>query len=231
MKSTFDIDALKPYAANIDIVHDYERISSIPDSWKEILNHAKNGKPDMVASYWKKIIPELSGVYEYFKDNLIDIQLVSVEKGEYKNYSLIYCLWSKDKDEVLYYEARNPAASLINDSLRPYIDYLPENLLSFYSFHDGWREVVTMAMGLEPLSEIHPLSDDDWGILDELENINIDLSRAFSFFSDATGDYLCIEFKPSEDHDSAHIWSAHNKPRENVNFWGYLDAWTVIGFE
>ncbi len=44
------------------------------------------------------------------------------------------------------------------------------------------------------------------------------------------GSYVAIDYNNCID-NTATFWSAKLKPKYNIDFWGYVDEWIVIGYE
>ncbi|CJH89644.1 Uncharacterised protein [Streptococcus pneumoniae] len=86
-------------------------------------------------------------------------------------------------------------------------------------------------MGLVPLENVTFFDDDEWGIIEELEEpLQIDLQTTFGFFKSGMGGYVAVDYKNSNN-DNATLWWTNKEPRYNMNFWDIVDEWIVIGFE
>lgn len=86
-------------------------------------------------------------------------------------------------------------------------------------------------MGLVPLENVTYFDDDEWGIIEELEEpIQINLKTTFGFFKSGMGGYVAIDYNNCEN-DNATLWWTNKEPRYNINFWDVVDEWIVIGFE
>ncbi len=86
-------------------------------------------------------------------------------------------------------------------------------------------------MGLVPRQSVTYFNDDEWGIIDDLEEpIKIDLRTTFGFFKSGMGGYVAIDYT-SCDNNNATLWFSNSQPRYNIDFWDVVDEWMVIGFE
>lgn len=96
--------------------------------------------------------------------------------------------------------------------------------MGFYYYASG-------AMGLVSLECVTYFDDDEWGIIEELEEpLQIDLKTTFGFFKSGMGGYVAIDYNNCK-YDKATLWFTNNQPEYNVNFWDVVDEWIVIGFE
>ena len=110
------------------------------------------------------------------------------------------------------------------------LEKLPAEISKFYKeLHNGWNDTISGGLGFLELDDIQYLSDLEWGILDEIDKLEIDLNSTFYIFHNGAGGYLCIS-SLNKNQYSYLIWWADDKPQYNLNFWSYFDAWVQINF-
>ncbi len=86
-------------------------------------------------------------------------------------------------------------------------------------------------LGLVPLDEVTHFSDDDWSIIDELEeSLQISLETTYGFFKNGGGGYPAVDYNNC-DNNTAVKWFDDMEPEYNIDFWEYADIWMMIGFE
>lgn len=147
-------------------------------------------------------------------------------------YSILYSI-KNQRGKVVYYEGRNPKENFNNDQLEEDWPNIPLKIREFYkNVHNGFYYYPSKSMGLDPLEEVTYLDEYEWGILEDIgeENLKIDLSSSYGFFSNGMGTYVVIDYKNC-DHGNAALWSSKVEPEYNLKFWDVVDEWMVIGFE
>lgn len=204
-------------------------INEIPSQWLVILKIPDlNNKLKKVIDLWNSISgKELRNTISYLSENLVDIDLIKFND----KYSILYSIKVGD-GEIDYFEGNLPTQDINKTKLEKIWSYIPDSIKNFYEhLHNGFYYYPSRAMGLVPLDKVVYFGDDEWGIIDELqEPLGIDLGSTYGFFSSGMGGYVAIDFKNCED-DNATIWFTDEQPRYNVNFWDVVDEWIVIGFE
>lgn len=203
-----------------------EKVSStisIPDSWKNIIkNDVQKDRVQETIALWKIFYStEFSVVLEQFEEFLTEVHLLKA-KGE---ILLLYLF--EVGDEVRYYVGKNPLTKKIPASIAPIWKALPQKLTSFYDvLHNGWYEMESEAMGLKPVESIHPLSNLEWSIFEEVE-LNFSLDQTIAFFSNAAGGYLCYTVENNKP-EALIVWD-EEAPDKDIIFWDVLDEWTAMG--
>ena len=87
-------------------------------------------------------------------------------------------------------------------------------------------------MGLAERREILRLSDESWGILDELPAPPpYHLDHSFCFFTTGAGGYCAVDVSNPDSEQDAFLWFSARQPRYHVRFWDVVDTWMVIGFD
>lgn len=77
-------------------------------------------------------------------------------------------------------------------------------------------------MGLVPLEYVTFFGDDEWGIIESLnEPIQINLQTTFGFINNGMGGYVAIDYENAEN-DEASLWFSNDQPEYKVNFWDSL---------
>ncbi|WP_273834226.1 SMI1/KNR4 family protein [Guptibacillus sedimenti] len=202
---------------------------TIPKQWLEIISEEdKNLRVEKTLELWKSLFnKELSNSILYLSANLIDVELI-VDNGI---FTILYSIHDP-QGNYMYYEGGLPGQNIKNSNLRPFWEDTPDKLRSFYEkLHDGFYYFPSRAMGLVSLSDATFFEDDEWGIIDELEEpIKINLRKTFGFFENGMGGYLAVDLENCKN-DNATLWFTDDQPEYEVNFWDVADEWLLIGFE
>lgn len=215
---------LRKYHSTLKIV-DVETVKNvvIPEYWINALKEEDSKKRvNIIISKWKSIVSDcLPRLIDYLDEHLEDIILVN-----YKNhFSLIYII-KKSSGKTLYYEGANPC------ELREHklLSGMPEKLRQFYlEVHNGFFYYASRSHGLISLDEVMNLGQNEWGIIEELnEPIQISLDTSYAFFTDRFGGYIVIDYANSEN-DKGTIWYDDDIPEYQINFWEELDDWILAG--
>lgn len=219
---------LSRYATNPKIVSlnqfDFSAIE-IPESWVQILSFEGKSRVSRALDYWhgfSNLMPEL---VSKLSETVLSIELLE-SNGE---YSLLYEVASPNKS--LCYEAKNPIARNFSNNISMHWEKLPDNIKRFYDFHDGWFYLASHSMGLSCSKDVFVLSDEDWGVLEEIDTPPIDMDKTISFFTNGTSGYVCLDLTKNNPELEANIWWSNKSPTLDVDFWGVVDAWTTIGIE
>jgi len=221
---------LRKYKRNVKL-QSIDKIDNkvIPSIWYEIFKeHDSNKRIKMVLEIWRTYVgKELRNTISYLEEHLFNVELIE-NNGM---YSMLYILETSD-GEIVYYEAGNPMDTFHNKVLEVSWDRIPISVRKFYEkVHNGFYYYASGAMGLVPFECVTYFDDDEWGIIEELEeNLQIDLKTTFGFFKSGAGGYVAIDYNNCK-YDKATLWFANNQPKYNVDFWDVVDEWIVIGFE
>jgi len=233
------LDFLKEYSLsknpNIEIIpfHQVREIEprSIPNSWFDIFENSDNKKrKELLLKVWKAYSSvTLSTTILYLTENLYEVDLISFND----RYSILYSVKTQS-GEIEYYEGRNPleSKSITNIILNNNWNKIPQSVKNFYeNLHNGFYYYASKAMGLVPLDNVTYFGDDEWGIIENLnEPIRINLQTTFGFFKSGMGGYVAIDYENAKN-DNATLWFSNDQPEYNVNFWDIIDEWIVIGFQ
>lgn len=192
----------------------------IPETWAEALCEKDlEEKLNKIIALWENVLPEeLSITIEYLRDNLRDADLIRL--GE--RFYMLYSIMSGD-EEMLYYIGGNPMDSDLN-AIK-----LPDCISVFYEkLHNGFYDYCSKGMGLVETQNISCMAEDEWGILEELEEpLQLDLSSSYSLFETGSGGYIVIDLSA----ERAAIWFTEDQPEYGVEFWDAVDEWITIGME
>ncbi|WP_336047112.1 SMI1/KNR4 family protein [Solibacillus ferritrahens] len=203
----------------------------IPNSWCDIFENNDNEKrKELLLKEWKAFSSvTLSNTISYLTENLYEVDLISFNN----RYSILYSVKTHN-GEIEYYEGRNPfeTKSITKTILNNNWDKIPQSVKDFYeNIHNGFYYYASKAMGLVPLDNVTYFGDDEWGIIESLnEPIRINLETTFGFFKSGMGGYVAIDYENAEN-DNATLWFSNDQPEYNVNFWDIIDEWIVIGFQ
>lgn len=200
--------------------------SALPDSWLEILSLKGKERVSKALTYWSHFKEEFEQVVEYLEQNLVSIDLIHSGFG----YSLLYGIKSSSGSRILYYEGRNPKTKSINPLVEKVWDLLPESIRNFYDeLHNGWFYLASGSMGLSPVEDFFFLDEEDWAIVEELDDLSLDLEEILALYTNGMGGYVCLEFK--NDGADCLLWWNSKAPTLNLEFWAVVDSWTAMGFE
>ncbi|MDR0266769.1 SMI1/KNR4 family protein [Paenibacillus sp.] len=201
----------------------------IPKSWFNIfVNNETDKRIELLLEVWRTCSPfSLSNTISYLAENLYEVDLIYFDD----RYSILYSVKSQN-GEIQYYEGRNPLESFNNFELQNNWDKIPQSIQNFYeNLHNGFYFYASKAMGLVPLENVTFFGDDEWGIIESLnEPVQINLQTTFGFFKNGMGGYVAIDYENAEN-DNATLWFSNDQPEYNVNFWNIIDEWIVIGFQ
>lgn len=224
------LNYLKKYHRDVEIVQDgIADIEHIPDSWKRLFNFDRTeDRIRALLPMWRGAVGQcLSNTIQYLQRNLRNIELITY-RGK---YSLLYSVASPN-GEILYYEGGNPLNAQLPSELEKYWAKLPETVQKFYNnLHDGFNYYASGSMGLYSKSDILCLGDEEWGIIESMEEpLKIQLESSFGFFGNGMGAYVVIDALKCQA-DNAALWYTSQLPRYDINFWDIVDEWIVIGFQ
>ncbi len=217
---------LKKFRKDVEII-DVNQVEgiNIPELWREIFNEKDfSMKKDKLINQWKKVVgAELPDTIAFIDNNVRELDLI-----HYKDkISILYGIKCED-GKVYYFEGGNPK-ECVNHEL---LEGMPAKLKSFYlELHNGFFFYPSRMMGLVTLNEVTHFSDDDWGILDELEEpLQISLDTTYGFFKNGGGGYLAVDYNNCEN-NVATRWFDDMEPEYNIDFWEYAEIWMKAAFE
>jgi hypothetical protein len=128
---------------------------------------------------------------------------------------------------VFYREGRNPNEKKIFPLAREVFSKFPANLASFYNtFHNGWIEPQSGAVGFLPVERMVVLAFDYWDNLEKY-TANINAKNFVQLFTSGGGGYLYLDVESKDG--KGLIWWSDKEPRFDINFWDFIDEWIVIG--
>ncbi|MGC4378116.1 SMI1/KNR4 family protein [Fictibacillus sp. Mic-4] len=223
---------LNQYRKNVKLIPQEElvnlEIDTIPTYWIDVLKEKDQTKKlKQVVELWKSISgDELRNTISYLSENLRDVELI-IDNG---NFAILYSV--KVEDGIDYFEGGIPTKNINHPDLNKNWGKIPSSIRNFYeNLHNGFYYFPSRAMGLVALENVTYFDNDEWGIIEDLEEpLGINLSSTFGFFNSGMGGYIAIDFNNCEN-DNATLWFVDDQPQYNVNFWDMVDEWTVIGFE
>lgn len=227
------IEFLRKYKRNVQLIS-YDKFNKlehdkIPNSWYELFQEKNIDKRvEIIISIWKEQVGmELRNTISYLSEHLEEIELMDLNG----RYSILYTI-KTDDGEIQYYEGRNPEDGFNNEELEKTWGNIPASVRSFYeTVHNGFYFYASQSMGLVPLEDVTFFDDDEWGIIEDLEEpLQIELKTTFGFFKSGMGGYVAIDYNNC-DNDNATLWWTNEEPVYSVNFWDVVDEWIVIGFE
>ncbi|MDQ9090397.1 SMI1/KNR4 family protein [Pseudoalteromonas haloplanktis] len=193
--------------------------AAIPEIWAEIFQE-NDLKIDRTIKLFRKFHINLELTYEYLAEHLESIDLAYY----FGDYHLVFGVRSLSGDQVLYYQSKNPK----NVEFTECYALLSNDLKEFYTHFNGFNYLVSNSMGLLPIDEHELLDEYDWEILED-NDVDIDLNKFKSIFTNGAGGYICFNrIKGSED---SLIWWSNELPTKNIDFWATIDTWITIGFE
>jgi len=193
--------------------------AAIPEIWAEIF-HENNLKIDRTIKLFRNFNINLGLTYEYLAEHLESIDLAYY----FDDYHLVFGVRSLSGGQVLYYQSKNPK----NIELTECYDLLSNDLKEFYTNFNGFNYLASNSMGLLPIDEHELLDEYDWEIL-ENSDVDIDLNKFKSIFTNGAGGYIC--FNRIKGPENSLIWWSNELPTKNIDFWATIDTWTTIGFE
>ncbi|MGM7637656.1 SMI1/KNR4 family protein [Bacillus sp. Hm123] len=228
------LDFLRQYFSdNIKLIS-HSEINNInneimPSLWFKLFSEKNVEKRiDFILSIWKEYVgEELRNTISYLSEHLEEVELMDIDG----RYSILYTI-KTDSGKTLFYEGRNPKGVFNNEVLESSWSKIPSSIRIFYqNIHNGFYYYASRSMGLVPLENVTYFDDDEWGIIEELEEpIQINLKTTFGFFKSGMGGYVAIDYDNC-DNDNATLWWTNEEPTYNINFWDVVDEWIVIGFE
>lgn len=223
------LEYLKKYVVDPKVIT-FEQLTDsekqeLPSIWLNIVAKTDQARIAEVLSCWKSFEIEFEQVVEYLRENLVSLDLVHHGFG----YSLIYGVKSLKSRKILYYEARNPKTMNMNPMILKIWEGLPNKFKSFYQFHNGWFYLASGSMGLSAVEDFFFLDEEDWSIIDELDEVPLDLGNTLAVYTNGMGGYVCLDAQDSSL--PGVLWWAKKPPKLNMDFWALVDSWTVMGFD
>lgn len=216
-----NLSELRKHLGPFTIVQELPEHLPMPVEWHPFIKASAKESIKHIVGIWSKYFrQEFSVLLETFEKHLTSVQIIEANKS----VALLY-IFKNPKGQYVNYIGQAPLMPYqIPDAIQKFP--LPDNFLEFYSrIHNGWYEIESGAMGPMPLAEIFPLSDMEWGILDEI-SIDYSLDKVLAVFSNSAGGYLCWNF--NTDEPSGLVWWDDEEP-DFVDFWDILDEWSAMG--
>lgn len=217
---------LKKFRKDVEII-DTKKVGdiSIPELWLTIFNEKDfSAKKDKIVDQWKQVVgSELPDSIAFIEENLYEMDLIHYRD----KISILYGIRCED-GKIYYFEGGNPKECIEHKLL----EGMPLKLKSFYlDLHNGFFFYPSRMRGLVPLNEVTCFADDEWGIIDELEEpLQISLDTTYGFYNSGGGGYLAIDYNNCEN-NIATRWYDDIDPDYNIDFWEYADKWIMNGFE
>ncbi|SFD54553.1 hypothetical protein SAMN05518672_102373 [Chitinophaga sp. CF118] len=217
------LDYIKKHSAELQIltVDDLPDPTVLPASWLDLLSVKGEERINKTLELWKPFSKELGNVLMYLHENLRSVELIHQVHG----YSLLYGIQKETR--ILYYEGQNPLSKKVPDNISKYWKHLPEKLSDFYELHNGWFYFASRSMGLASVERWSFLGDDEWGILDELGELDFNLDDMLAIYPNGMGDYVCVNV--TKERGESMLWFHNKAPMRNIDFWRIIDVWTHIG--
>jgi hypothetical protein len=214
---------LEKYIGKFSIIDKVPEDLFIPAAWKPLESLPQKERTKFVVDLWKvNFQAEFSVLLEVFRKHLISIELIEVNSL----VNMLY-IFQNPKGDYLHYIGRPPLTLYQKPQAINGLN-LPVKFLDFYTqIHNGWHEVISHSLGLMPIEEAFLLSENEWGILDEI-SIDFSLDKVLAVFSNSAGGYLCWNFNSSLP--SGLIWWDDEEP-DFVDFWDILDEWSAMGIQ
>ncbi|NIA00224.1 SMI1/KNR4 family protein [Massilia sp. CCM 8734] len=198
-------------------------MEALPAEWIDLLSLEGKERISYVIALWERFGEGLSEVTDKLKSSLVSVDLL--KEGD--TYSLLYGVSAAER--ILYYQAKNPICRKFNSKICSLWPRVPQSIRDFYAVHDGWFYLASHSMGLLPAEELFVLSDEDWGILDEIGLAPVNLDKTIAFFTNGMSGYVCLDVSPPKEECAAMIWWSNKLPKMNLKFWDIIDSWTAIG--
>ena len=214
---------LNLYRHNVKMVDLNElKYIDINDEWKMIFSNVKVKEriSDTIKLWNKYMEAELKNTINYFQDHLVGLDLLKCND----KYSVLYNIKTLD-GEIEYYEGRLPLnqADIDNENLNKAWMSIPESIRKFYThLHNGFYFYASNAMGIVSIKNMTYFADDEWGIIEELEEpVQIDLTKTFGFFHNGMGGYVAVDDSNCVG-DNAVLWFSNKAPIYT------FDAWDIV---
>lgn len=198
---------------------------TIPEIWRSIFSENDfSAQKDLIIKEWKNVVgAELPESIAFMEENLCELDLIRYRD----KISILYSIRCED-EEIYYFEGGNPK-DCTNHKL---LEGMPAKLKLFYTdLHNGFFYYPSRAMGLIQLDEVTHFSDDEWGIIDELEEpLQINLETTYGFYENGGGVYIAIDYSNCENNNAVE-WYDDIDPDYNIDFWECTDRMLRIAFE
>jgi hypothetical protein len=205
-------------------------INRVPQWWGELLQAGSTERFRLTLRAWEAYRNELPTVFNYLSTHLRGVSLLTDRDTTTNNVS-IRLLYEIDRgDRTLYYVGGNPTQ--LKDAMPPIVKTvwhnLPSKFRQFYeSLHNGWYYLASGDMGPSPVEAFFILSDDEWGILDDIGDPGCDLDDLLAVYSNGMGDHVALSIDRRAYGDV--LWWKAKRPVLKIDAWAVMDAWTEIG--
>lgn len=195
----------------------------LPATWREFMREAGEGRCERVLAAWRPFRGAFEQTLSYLQTHLLSVDLLKTRRG----YSLLYAVKAEKTGNTMYYEGRNPLARKLKPSVQLLWSNLPAPIQAFYELHDGWCYLAAGSLGPAASEDVFVLSEQDWGILDDLGTLDFDLKQTVALYTNGMGAYICYDLRGRE----TLLWFHNKAPKRKLEFWPLVDSWTRIGFE
>ena len=219
------LNYLQRYVRDPRIITGDDLSENLPSLWQTVLGQHQTERVATMLKQWREFNSEFQQVLAYLEKHLEAIEIVQSSRG----LCMIYAVRSQNGN-LMYYEGRPPVEKNTNVEIEALWQQTDSRLQKFYTtLHNGWQYFASESLGLSPLEKCFVLSQLEWGILEQLETVPVDLDKSLAIFSNGMGDYICQEFNQGAVH--TFLWFHDQAPKINLDLWPLVDTWTYIGFE
>lgn len=218
-----DMSYLRRFDPNIALISPGQAGTEIPESWQQIFTLPNDADQISSAlSLWPQVAEQyLPETYNFLKENTKAIRLANFGG----RVAILYGMQT-GAGRNTYYAGGNPLDVRWFPSLAPLWNRLPQGVYDFYArLHSGFYYYPSEDGGPSPLNQIFVLGENDWGILDDLEEpLRINLDTTVALFANGGGSYVAYDY----ENQQTVVWSSSEPPYYHDSFWGVVDAWTTI---
>ena len=200
--------------------------ASIPEHWRTLLALDGSQRVACVLDQWRQSADRMVETRARLDARLETVELLADDEG----LRLLYGI--RGNGRMLYYASDSPLARRPGTKVARLWPSLPESVRRFYDFADGWCYLASRSMGPSPCSEMFVLGEEDWGILDDMdEPPKLDLQRVLALFTNGAFAYACADTADPDPKTSGLVWWSDKPPRLRQDFWGVVDTWTALGLD
>ncbi|MCL1842180.1 MAG: hypothetical protein FWF75_10680 [Propionibacteriaceae bacterium] len=219
---------LRLYRHDTKLVPDPPLDAHIPHWWRNLAARQPSARVQEALAHWDSIQTvrrELRRSLAHLRQHCRNVELVYA----YSTYCLVYTVayTVNGRQELEYFVGGNPLMPQPKDWLREAWPTVPESIRTFYTLHDGFFDFPS-GSGISPQRWVRRLSDDDWGIIDTLdEPVRINLRTSFNFVSNGAGGQVVVDLDDYVD-GKATLWWATDPPDYDQSFWDVADEWLLM---
>ncbi len=218
------IEYLSKYSRDLRLLSlsDLSDPGVLPSSWQQVLAAPESERVQRVLALWEPFVQEWQCVIGVLKQQLVAVDLIYRDGG----YSLLYSIQKPNR--IVYYEGRNPLSKVVPERIKQCWHQLPAGLSAFYDqLHNGWFYYASVSMGPLPVESWFFLGDEEWGILEELGELDFSLDDMLAVYGNGMGDVICLN--ATRPNGESILWWHTEAPQRNIDFWAMADSWTEIG--